>query len=360
MIVRDEAHHLVPCLESIKAVVDEIVISDTGSRDESRQIARLYGARLFEFEWRDDFSAARNHTLEQCLGDWILYIDADERLRPVDRTYLEGTLDIDETVGYRVLLHPRSGYSAYREIRVFRNDPRIRFSGLMHETIWPSLIRCMNEDGTGIDDCALTLDHVGYDGPQDHKYERDLPLLQKALAENPDHVYCWYHLGRVHLGRAEPELAERAWQRGVEAVRRKADLEPSDSLPFLELIKHWLETNQDARTLLDEALHLFPENPGLIWLKGGLLASEARSREAVAVFESLVERSEAQVLSQSFAYDEQQFTSRTHAMIGTCYYRLAEYEKAHRAFAEAGRLDPANVEYTAKRILCEHLSSKQQ
>src|SRR5262245_1489579 len=80
MIVRDEEAYLDDCLKSIVDEVDEIVIVDTGSRDRTCDIARRYGARLFDLPWTGDFAAARNHALDRASGDWILYIDADERL----------------------------------------------------------------------------------------------------------------------------------------------------------------------------------------------------------------------------------------------------------------------------------------
>ena len=79
MIVRDEEKVLGDCLRSIRDHVDEIVITDTGSTDRSREIAGEFGARVLEQPLQDDFSAARNHSLDAATGDWILYIDADER-----------------------------------------------------------------------------------------------------------------------------------------------------------------------------------------------------------------------------------------------------------------------------------------
>jgi len=108
MIVRDEEHHLEACLRSIQDLVDEIVLVDTGSEDQSVAIARRFGARVFEFAWCDDFAAARNHGLERCRGDWILYIDADERARPYPRTDLEPALSNPDNIGCSVLLHARS------------------------------------------------------------------------------------------------------------------------------------------------------------------------------------------------------------------------------------------------------------
>ena len=80
MIVKNEEKYLEGCLESVKNVADEIVIVDTGSEDSTLDIAERYGAKIYHFEWIDDFSAARNFALSKSTGDWILYLDADERL----------------------------------------------------------------------------------------------------------------------------------------------------------------------------------------------------------------------------------------------------------------------------------------
>ncbi len=80
MIVKDEEKNLRDCLESIKDFIDDIVIVDTGSVDNTINIAKEYGAKIFHFKWINDFSAARNFALSKCKGNWILYLDADERL----------------------------------------------------------------------------------------------------------------------------------------------------------------------------------------------------------------------------------------------------------------------------------------
>jgi len=80
MIIRNEESNLSRCLESIKNVVDEIIIVDTGSTDTSIDIANKYKAKISNYEWADDFSAARNKALEQVQSDWVLHLDADECL----------------------------------------------------------------------------------------------------------------------------------------------------------------------------------------------------------------------------------------------------------------------------------------
>ena len=82
MIVRDEAQLLPGCLESVRGAVDEIVAVDTGSSDATPEIVRAHGGLLLRHAWREDFSAARNVSLDAATGDWILWMDADERLRP--------------------------------------------------------------------------------------------------------------------------------------------------------------------------------------------------------------------------------------------------------------------------------------
>src|SRR5262245_45665044 len=80
MIVREAARSLPEALASVQPFADEIVVVDTGSVDRTRNIAQQYGARLFDFVWRDDFSAARNYSLQQATGNWIFWMDADDLL----------------------------------------------------------------------------------------------------------------------------------------------------------------------------------------------------------------------------------------------------------------------------------------
>jgi tetratricopeptide (TPR) repeat protein len=291
-------------------------------------------------------------------GDCILYIDADARVRPYPRAKLAAELADHNLVGSSVLLHARTGYTAYREMRLFRSDPRIRFEGLMHETIWPGISRYLDEEGAEIGESGLVLDHVGYDGPQNHKHERNLPLLEKALAKNPDHVYCWYHLGMVHLGMGQPESARAAWRSGIDVVRRKSHRWVTDSLPFVELIQHLLATGGEVDALLGEARRLFPGEQQLVWLDGHRLIRDGCLEDAVEVFERLLVERETGRVDADIGYDQRQFTSSTHAAIASCCYRLGRYADARRHYADAEKDEPDNLEYRTKRVLCEHLERR--
>src|SRR5947209_2429562 len=102
MIVRDEERHLAACLESITPVVDEVVVVDTGSIDRTAEIAARHGAQVHRAAWTGDFSAARNAALDRASGRWILYIDADERLRQIGRAQVERLLHDAGEVAFRL------------------------------------------------------------------------------------------------------------------------------------------------------------------------------------------------------------------------------------------------------------------
>src|SRR5208282_5293625 len=93
MIVRNEEANLPHCLGSVKGLFDEIVVVDTGSGDRTREIAREFGARVFDFVWVDDFAAARNAALAHATGDYAFWLDADDVIDPPQRARLKALLD---------------------------------------------------------------------------------------------------------------------------------------------------------------------------------------------------------------------------------------------------------------------------
>src|SRR2546421_7974014 len=88
VIVKNEEARLPTCLASAGDLVDEVIVVDTGSGDRTREIATGYGARVFDFSWVDDFSAARNESLRRATGDWIFWLDADDQLDEANRRKL--------------------------------------------------------------------------------------------------------------------------------------------------------------------------------------------------------------------------------------------------------------------------------
>ena len=141
MIVKDEAEVLARCLESARGA-DEMIVVDTGSTDDTLQIAERFGAKTYSFPWQDDFSAARNFAFSKATGDYLLWLDADDVLegdlsliRPLleqeapDMVMCPYDVSFDET--------GKPSYTFFRE-RFLRREAGFRFAGRVHECIVPS------------------------------------------------------------------------------------------------------------------------------------------------------------------------------------------------------------------------------
>src|SRR5579871_4466187 len=146
LIVRNEEKFLAGCLDSLVGFADEIVVVDTGSTDATPRIATDRGIVVHSFPWVDDFSAARNRALDLATGRWILYIDADERVRSGVDNVRSRLLD-PRYLAFQVLLTPKQGVTPYWILRLWRNHPSIRFRGIVHENIWPALAEFKNAFG---------------------------------------------------------------------------------------------------------------------------------------------------------------------------------------------------------------------
>ena len=226
MIVKNEASVLKRCLESVHGLVNQLVIVDTGSTDQTVQIAADFGAQIISFPWIDDFSAARNAGLAHAKGEWVFSIDADEVLDAQSQTKLRRILDPElnriDTGGFRVLQRnqqPAGEVAKYQDViytRLFRNHPNIRYEGLIHEQVNLSIYRM----GLKVVDTDILLFHDGYT----HKVaqgdisraRRNLDLIQKALAQSPDDPYLLYQAGITYKSLNEPGLAMQNLQRALQ------------------------------------------------------------------------------------------------------------------------------------------------
>jgi glycosyltransferase involved in cell wall biosynthesis len=213
MIVRDEEQNLGDCLTPVAHLFDEVVIVDTGSRDRTRQIARQFTPCVFDFPWCDDFSAARNESMRRARGEWIMWLDADDRLRPENVEKLRALLDILHDQPRAFLMDTMSIPAAGEEPsvvthpRLFRRHPAVEWRGRVHEQLSPDLQILGYE-------CAFSdvqIDHWGYVDPATsaRKLRRKLRLLRMDYAVDPDRPSTLLHLGLTQLGMGNIEQARR-------------------------------------------------------------------------------------------------------------------------------------------------------
>jgi GT2 family glycosyltransferase/Flp pilus assembly protein TadD/cytidylate kinase/SAM-dependent methyltransferase len=194
MIVKDKEDCLAKCLMSIMPVVDEIIIVDTGSTDRTKEIAKVFGGKIYDFMWRDDFSEARNFSLSKAAGEWIFVLDAHEVISQSDCKRLARIVknDVDRPAAYTVAtrnyveaVHPTgwicnngqysdeehgAGWYSSGKVRLFTNDNRIRFEAPNHERIEPSLKKL----GINTKECDIHVHHYG-------QLDKDCDIAERGI-----------------------------------------------------------------------------------------------------------------------------------------------------------------------------------
>jgi tetratricopeptide (TPR) repeat protein len=227
LIARDEEELLAGCLESVRGLVDELVVVDTGSVDGTADVARRGGARVVEHAWRDDFADARNASVRAASGDWILVLDADERLVPgahaairdaiaaggfdcgLLRCHHASAIDAhpDDVLGGRARLG-----GAFRVPRLLRRTADLAWRGEVHEDLAHWVLA--GHEARAVDADVLHLGRVPEIVARKAKPERNRRLLEARCARETEDATPFGYLAFELLGddrRRAREIAERGW-----------------------------------------------------------------------------------------------------------------------------------------------------
>jgi glycosyltransferase involved in cell wall biosynthesis len=230
MIVKDEVVTLPACLASVRGVVDEIVILDTGSSDDTIAVAQDAGAQVHRFEWTNDFAAARNASLTHARGDWILVLDADERLLPVAIPAIRQLVAGQELAGVAAadvllvnLVRHEAGakQSPYTLVsRLFRRHPDLQFQRPYHETVDESVDRVRQREPHWqvVTLADVAIDHGGYRPDAvvaRAKVERARSILESMVAAHPADPYGCNKLGALYLQNGLQEKALPLLRQGL-------------------------------------------------------------------------------------------------------------------------------------------------
>lgn len=340
------------CLRSLEGRVDEIVIVDTGSIDDTPAIARSHGARLLSYAWSNDFAAARNYGLETATGDWILYIDADERLVDTTPESLRQGLEEEAAFAARLRFRPTVNGSVVREYRLFRNDRRLRFKGAIHETMRPDLDALEQAFGAKTIDSPASMVHLGYEGDLSSKHRRNLPLLQAAVEANPERLYYWHHLAetlgglgkaRDAIATADAALARSAHRHDPGSQKMRAALAASSA-------RFRLLVGGDALSATEIGLELRSNDPWLTFLKAKALLETSRLEEAVAIVQQLLTVDGETYTDPDFSYDRRIFGAYAHDLMGVALLRMGRKGEAALAFARAANASPDDPSYRVKAL----------
>jgi len=225
MIVKNEENTLPKCLNSVKDVVDEMVVLDTGSSDRTPEVAQQFGAKVHHFQWSNNFSAARNAALKYVTGDWVLVLDADEMLTPNIVPYMHDAIQSDEYILINLIRQEvgavQSPYSLVS--RLFRNHPEIRFERPYHALVDDSVATILKKEPhwqVGYLQGVAIL-HTGYQKnaiAQNNKSAKAQAAMLEFLSTHPNDPYVCSKLGALYVETGNISQGIELLQRGLNQV----------------------------------------------------------------------------------------------------------------------------------------------
>ncbi|MFF2481212.1 glycosyltransferase [Paenibacillus sp. NPDC058071] len=344
MIVKDEEDYLAACLDSVQGFADEVIIVDTGSKDRTVEIASVYGARVISKAWEQDFSKARNAGLERAEGEWILFLDADERLMegaPEELQKYMGDpgisamlLQIRNVVGNG----ESQGETVHPVLRMFRNNPQHRFEGRIHEQIAAAIVR--NNPHARFHMTEAVIHHVGYKQEvvlSKKKEMRNIELLKMAIAEEPDNGFHRYNIGVEHLRLGEPEAA-------LAAFRLSRQMPDFDQLNYahlvikyealsLQLLSRW----EEAASISEEGVQRYADYTDMWHYLALCSAYCGRLKKAQDAAERAIAIGTAPL---GYHTEAGMGTYRTAYLLGKIFEALQDAQGAIRSYVEALRHQP--------------------
>ena len=273
MIVKDEEEMLPGCLEPLRGVVDEMIVVDTGSSDRTVEIAESFGAKVVHFPWNGSFSDARNVSIENATGDWVMYLDADEHLEAEDAPKLRDLLGRTWREGFNLV---ETNYTGGEDtgsattplaLRVWRRRPEYRFEGRIHEQKTHTMPMFLPER---FETTTIRVRHYGYLNQRiasKEKSQRNIQLLEQEARENPS-PFNDYNLGSEYLALGDPAKARTHFDRAWESLRSVPGMASAGYVPLLvsraARARREAGDHAAAAQAVDEGLAAYPDHTDLV------------------------------------------------------------------------------------------------
>jgi tetratricopeptide (TPR) repeat protein len=297
MIVKDEAAMLPEFLKRVRGLWDELVVVDTGSTDNTVQLLEAEGARVLHKPWRQDFSDARNFSIETATGDWIIFLDPDEYVLPAFAGQARAVISNPRAGAASVLMQDlrEDGHvQEARLIRMFRRYPDVHFRHAIHEDVAETLIPRLLTNGQAIVEIDSPIAHHGYRkevAQERNKKQRDTAIIEATLQREPDDLYLHFKLLELARFWADESLARKSAPAAFAAWNRA----PDSALNFWagELAVMLVEglhagDLESALDLLEKFAQRIPHSPAVAYRKGELLELLNRLEEAKCAFEAAI------------------------------------------------------------------------
>lgn len=334
MIAKNEDNHIEECLKRLRPCRFEIIVVDTGSVDRTVEIAHKYADRVFHFAWCDDFSSARNFSIQQAANDWVLTIDCDEYLENVNLADLEDSLVRNrKAVGMVTRNNPYTvqGARSIMSERIGRlfNRNFCHYEGTVHEQV--RTLQGKEPDQFSI---PLTFYHEGYVEESDKRMRatRNLEMLLHDLVLKGPNPYMYFQLGQNYLSLNDLEKAAHYYKLGLEL-----NTDPTSDFRrnMLEAYGYCLMNlaKYDDAMSLKEYYDQFSDRADFVYLMGMLHMKKGETAEAIAEFEKATKLSTPSRKGVN--------SYRAYFQIADIYESMGDSEKARTYYKKCGNFEPA-------------------
>ena len=248
LIVKNEADHIEEVLSSL-AGVDEIVVCDTGSKDNTIELARKFTENVFtDYQWADDFAEARNFAKSKCTGDWVISIDADEVLEEGGVEKIREIIEKgeDSQLHFSAVMTAKTSGETHFLPRIYRNNSLVSWHGASHETLRPIQ--------SNITDVVIT---YGYSSAHDLDPDRMMRILEKQVKSKECTPRDVYYYAREFYYRKDYEKAATLFEEYVEISTWLP--EKADALLYIARCYFQLQKGDAARAVCAEVILLNPD-----------------------------------------------------------------------------------------------------
>ncbi|SFB13621.1 glycosyltransferase family 2 protein [Selenomonas ruminantium] len=275
VIVKNEAKNILRWLKCVKQIATEYIVVDTGSTDNTVELAEQNGAAVYHFAWCNDFAAAKNYALSKAGGDWIIFMDADEYFLSNDCEKVKQTIKKHSkskvVSGFICKLinidvdNNNSFINSVYQIRVFRNLPHLKFRGHVHEELVNSSGKKMKIEFMS----AAVIYHTGYSrNIIKSKLERNLLLIKEKIAQRGEEAKDYFYLADCYSGLHDYDNTIYYARKALEANLKFVGMEGHVQENLLTALMLKDAPEQEVREAFEETLAQFPDSAKFALLKG--------------------------------------------------------------------------------------------
>lgn len=265
LIVKNEGKNLEELLPILVDVIDEIVIIDTGSTDNTKEITLKYTNKIYDFPWINDFSAARNESIKNASKDYILWLDADDRLDKQDIIKLKMHLFANKNTGVYLQLEDRQPGKTLTslQLRLFPNIPGVCFKYRVHEQVSFSLKDLKIKSSI----FPIKITHIGYKTPEImmDKLKRNIELLKEDVITNPDDFLINLEIGKAYIGYEDYKQALVYIDKAISVINEKEKQISTENYFYAYISKITIllldGLIQESIKILEEKRYLFHSLP---------------------------------------------------------------------------------------------------